>query len=89
MRPTSAPSTLPRIVEDRFHTEGIEPREKFIHDNFPAAFAPVQKAASELPEIPSSPGDDLRVTTLGTGSAVPSVYRNGAYSPHSRGMLAH
>jgi ribonuclease Z len=37
----------------------------------------VQAQEQTLGVRPMSPGDDIVVTTLGTGSAVPSKYRNG------------
>jgi hypothetical protein len=44
------------------------------------SFAKARKQAAELASTriaEPGPGDDFRITTLGTGSALPSKYRNG------------
>jgi ribonuclease Z len=47
----------------------------------PALLALFRKVRSEVeaeePSRPKGPGDDVVITTLGTGSALPSKYRNG------------
>lgn len=35
------------------------------------------KVESEMPSILPSPGDDVSIACLGTGSAMPAKYRNG------------
>jgi hypothetical protein len=52
------------------------PLPQLTMDRFSTAKAVVQdKAKSGI--LVARPGDDVAVTTLGTGSAVPSKYRNG------------
>lgn len=43
----------------------------------------VAKGERERVGKDAGPAGDLVVTTLGTGSAIPSKYRNGAHPPHS------
>lgn len=38
-----------------------------------------EKIEGEISALPASPGDDVTISCLGTGSAMPAKYRNGEY----------
>jgi len=69
---------------DRFHPayiNGLE-LEPAMQECFEKAKAEVA-AFIESNQRPEVPGSDVRIITLGTGSAVPSKYRNGGCSVSS------
>ena len=79
VRPPGPPKQDPQATRvDLFHPQ--------ITSNEPLALSPTilkqydsakETAASALASRESKPGDDVTVIPLGTGSAVPSIYRNG------------
>ncbi|KZV87031.1 hypothetical protein EXIGLDRAFT_840328 [Exidia glandulosa HHB12029] len=76
MHPRKAPATIPRQVEDVFHSQHALGSEWALDNDTAAAFDVAKEAAAPFRNLPAQPGDDVRVVTLGTGSSVPSMYRN-------------
>lgn len=87
MHPFAAPHVLePRPSDVPFPTTkaGLEEAKATLEETLTEYIASVTLAkeavALELAqrmEVEASIGDDIVVTTLGTGSAIPSKYRNG------------
>jgi len=85
MHPPAAPAILPPHAKDRpFPTNSSEvqwAREVLSRESQDYALA-CEEARRNVANDPRSnasdakPGDDITVTTLGTGSAIPSKYRN-------------
>lgn len=90
MYPPKAPEVLPRHEKDQqfpVEAETLEPARQRLRLASPeysaavdAARASVDEEASKRGNSEAVPGDDIVVTTLGTGSAIPSKYRNGERS---------
>lgn len=85
MHPPGVPAQLPPHPKDRpFPTKPAElewAKEVLAKETpeYILACETAQQAVAADPrssQSPSSPGDDITVTTLGTGSAIPSKYRN-------------
>ncbi|EJD54854.1 hypothetical protein AURDEDRAFT_51696 [Auricularia subglabra TFB-10046 SS5] len=78
MHPPQSPETIPRSEDDRFHPQHALGAEAYLDEDTTSAFDAAREAAKPLRDVSSAPapGDDVRVTTLGTGSAAPSMYRN-------------
>lgn len=86
MHPPAPTSLMPRHPNDeRFptSTSELESAREEIAKAYPEYIEAVKAAQESVAEaeklrgdVPSQPGDDIVVTTLGTGSAVPSKYRN-------------
>lgn len=87
MYPAAAPQILePRPSDTPFPTTsaGLEEAKLKVRESM-AEYAAAVDAAREAvrneiahrTQIRPGPGDDIVVTTLGTGSAIPSKYRNG------------
>ena len=81
MQPPSAPVLVPRPIEDSFHPRHAIGIEATMSSDRLAAFDEAREAALSFRNLPSEPGDDVTVTTLGTGSAAPSEFRNGMCLP--------
>lgn len=60
-------------TEDELFKQGLTDKS---WDNYSKACETVQEEVSKLSPPETQPGDDVVVTTLGTGSALPSKYRN-------------
>lgn len=86
MHPQHGPAPVPRIVEDAFHAQHALGVDVALDNDTSAAFDAARNAAAAFRGLPEQPGDNVRVITLGTSSAVSSMYRNGAalgLRPHS------
>lgn len=72
------PTTEAGLAEARVALRQANPEYAAAVD---AAQAAIAADAERRGSRPSLPGDDIVVTTLGTGSAIPSKYRNGEPDP--------
>lgn len=69
--------------DDKFHPAATSPELLALPGPTLAAFATArEKGAAAVHGRPTRPGDDVTIIPLGTGSAVPSKYRNGEYLIH-------
>lgn len=87
MQPAKAPVVGERILKDQqfpLDPSVLDATRERVRAEWPefatvidAARARVEEEAAKRVDVKSVPGDDIVITTLGTGSAIPSKYRNG------------
>ena len=75
MRPQSPPEPNPNRHQDRFHPLIGKPASEAFGSEVDALFKAARAAPTPIAS-PVQPGDGVLITTLGTGSSVPSMYRN-------------
>ncbi|KAH7104245.1 hypothetical protein BKA62DRAFT_693992 [Auriculariales sp. MPI-PUGE-AT-0066] len=75
MRPPGLPLPMER-ADDRFHPRISLAKGTSLDSDTFAIFDAAREAAAPFIGLPHKAGDDVRITSLGTGSAVPSMYRN-------------
>lgn len=78
MTPPSEPRPPLVTAEDTFHPALAAREQGTLPNPFADVYNQAKARVAAQPHADASPGSDVVITTLGTGSAMPSKYRNGA-----------
>jgi ribonuclease Z len=83
IRPPRPPLQDPEAeANDLFHPAVLSGEPPSLSDAARTHFSEARARVEEA-TVPDAIGKDVTVVTLGTGSAIPSKYRNGSYIPIS------